>query len=173
MTSCGCTSEAEHAKHLMSLLREDVTSNDLEDLNEDELYLLADRYKLTTKPKKDYTTAALIILILSNRTLFSNRNYPKYPFDNYYKTPKGLDQRLQAFAQNFTFKIVNNAVKIVGKTHGVLFFQWITRPDLSKTGPCPICAPRHLKRYKPQWFLPALPAHNGCVCEWQLIIKVE
>ena len=33
---------------------------------------------------------------------------------------------------------------------------------------CPICEPRHMKMYKTTYFLPRLPAHNGCRCVWQI-----
>lgn len=45
--------------------------------------------------------------------------------------------------------------------------RWINRPDLSKTGPCPVCKPLHnTKRSHWSRFFPSgSPAHSGCVCE--------
>lgn len=174
MTSCGCTSEEEHARHLMTLLHEAITEDDLEDLSEDELYLLADRYQLRDKPKKNYTKALLIALLLANADKFKKTSKGRIiTTDAFFLTPEGLEQRLMSFCQNFTFKLVNDALVITSASYNVQWLQWITRPDLSKTGPCPICAPRHLRRYAPTGYVPDMPAHHGCVCQWQIIYEYD
>lgn len=46
--------------------------------------------------------------------------------------------------------------------------RWITHPELSQTGPCEICEPRHMRLQGDGWFDPE-PPHPRCVCE----VRVE
>ena len=82
---------------------------------------------------------------------------------NYWKSPPGIQRRIQGLASNFTYLIANNALKTLAKEEKAQWLIWITAAD---DRVCPICAPRHMMRYRPTQFLPDLPAHNGCRCTW-------
>lgn len=90
--------------------------------------------------------------------------------DSFWTTPGGITRRIDSIAQNFTYRVVNNAVKIIGETHGVAWLVWVTMGD---DAVCPICVENSMKgdngRFKPTWFTPDMPAHPGCRCQWMLI----
>lgn len=92
---------------------------------------------------------------------------------DYWKSPAGITRRIDSLSDAFSVKIINNAYKIYGKTAGVEWVKWITHPEKTKTGPCPICDGRSGHRWKTTWFTPALPAHPRCVCQWEYIIVPE
>ena len=89
----------------------------------------------------------------------------------YWKSPQGISLRIRGFAQGFTYRVVNGAYRITGKTHGIRWMQWLTVGD---DRVCVIC----LKAasggrngyYQTNWFTPGMPAHFGCRCQWRLIL---
>ena len=84
---------------------------------------------------------------------------------DYWQSPPGIQSRITQLSSNFTYKLVNNAVKITAQKEKAKWLVWITAAD---DRVCPICAPRHLRRYRPTWFLPNMPIHNLCRCAWEI-----
>ena len=96
---------------------------------------------------------------------------PKYnpETSDYWRTPEGINQRLDMLGSQFTYMVVNNSLKMYGDTYGASGMMWVTHPEASKTGPCQICSPKHGRIYKPGQFMPPMPAHARCVCQWEII----
>ena len=93
--------------------------------------------------------------------------------DDYWTTPDGIRRRIRGLAQDFTYKVVNGAVKIYGQTNGARWLFWLTVGD---DRVCVICskAARGGRDgfYKPSWFMPqGPPAHFGCRC--QIVVYFE
>jgi hypothetical protein len=72
-------------------------------------------------------------------------------------------------SQHFTYQVINNSLMFYGQSAGINHVQWVTHPERSKTGPCVICEGLAGNIYRKGQFLPPLPAHAGCVCEWELV----
>jgi len=87
----------------------------------------------------------------------------------YWYTPEGIQRRIDALSRSFTYKIVNNSLMAYGESAGITEFQWMTDPGATKTGPCPYCASKNGNIYRKGQFLPPLPAHSNCVCQWALL----
>ena len=98
-----------------------------------------------------------------------NRLYEKRATSDYWRTPQGIARRIEMLSQNFTYQVINNSLMFYGQSAGINYVRWVTHPELTKTGPCPICADLEGNVYRKGQFLPPLPAHSGCVCEWELI----
>lgn len=81
----------------------------------------------------------------------------------YWQSPPGIQSRISSLSSNFTYKLVNNAVKITAQKEKAKWLVWLTVAD---DRVCPICEPRHLRKWRPTWFLPNMPAHAGCRCQW-------
>jgi len=86
-------------------------------------------------------------------------------YGRYWQSPPGIQNRISQLSSNFTYRIVNNAVKITAQKQKAKYLVWVTVGD---DRVCPICEPRHMKLYKTTWFLPRMPAHSGCRCVWQI-----
>jgi hypothetical protein len=87
--------------------------------------------------------------------------------EDYWTTPEGIRRRIRGLAQDFTYKVVNGAVKRYGQFNGALWLYWQTVGD---DRVCVICTKAATGGrngfYKPQWFTPQMPAHFGCRCQW-------
>ena len=92
---------------------------------------------------------------------------------DYWGTPNGIRRRIRGLAQDFTYKIVNNSIKIYGQTNGAKWLKWqIVEDDRV----CLICIKASMGGregfYKPSWFLPiGPPRHFGCRCFWILYFE--
>ncbi len=93
-------------------------------------------------------------------------------FADFWKTAEGITQRVDSLVQVFSHRIVNNAFKVIGSTNGAKWMNWILHPERSDSGPCVICIGNSKGgrngNYSITWFLPELPAHPWCVCEWEI-----
>lgn len=85
--------------------------------------------------------------------------------EEYWTSPAGVLRRISMIGEAFSYKIVNEAVKIYGETSGVRWMTWVTMADERV---CPVCGPRHMRRYHVTWFTPRMPAHANCRCQWEL-----
>ena len=87
--------------------------------------------------------------------------------DEYWNTPAGIRRRIRGLADDFTYKVVNGAVKVYGRTNGAKWLYWLTVGD---DRVCPICSKAATGgrdgHYKVSWFTPSMPAHMGCRCQW-------
>lgn len=92
--------------------------------------------------------------------------------EDFWKTPEGITQRVDSLTQIFNHRIVNNSFKVIAPTNNAKWMKWILHPERSKTGPCSICqanaAGGRNGYYRVTWFMPRLPVHNFCVCEWEI-----
>ena len=94
--------------------------------------------------------------------------------DKYWKTPDGIRRRIRGLSQEFTYKVVNGAVKLYGQTNGVKWLHWQTVGD---DRVCVICTKAAQGGrgglYKATWFTPQMPAHFGCRCQWYIYFADE
>ena len=95
--------------------------------------------------------------------------------EDYWKTPEGIRDRVTSLSQVFSYKVVNNAIKVIGPLNGAKWMQWILHPEDSATGPCPDCVAFATSGgnggfYRTSWFTPAMPYHPNCVCEWKIYL---
>jgi len=102
---------------------------------------------------------------------FNKLPYRAFMAENkdYWKTTGGVRARLEALSHDLVFRTYNNALQIYGSKAGFKWFEWVTQPALTATGPCSICAPREGRIYRRGQFMPQQPAHVGCVCIWRII----
>jgi len=88
--------------------------------------------------------------------------------EDFWSTPAGISKRIKSLAQDFTYKAVNGAMKIYGETRGAKWLKW--RWELPWSVVCEICRAASFGGqngyYKPSWFMPDMPAHPGCRCQW-------
>jgi len=89
----------------------------------------------------------------------------------YWKTEPGIVRRINALGQTFNFGIFNGAMKVLGKQNPRMkYFYWVTAED---DRVCAICIANSRKgrdgRFNVGWFLPMMPAHPGCRCQWMLL----
>lgn len=93
--------------------------------------------------------------------------------EDYWKSPAGISRRINQLAQNFSYKVVNNAQKIYGQTGGARWLRWEDAGDAKVCADCE----RHARGgdgrgyYRPWWFLPAMPVHSNCRCQWEIIYE--
>ncbi len=84
----------------------------------------------------------------------------------YWTSPEGIDNRVMQLAQVFTYRLYNGAMRLAAdQLKGVTWLIWITAAD---DRVCLICNPRHGKRWRKNWFMPRIPAHPNCRCQWEL-----
>ena len=88
---------------------------------------------------------------------------------DYWRSPEGIMRRIEMLSQSFTYKVVNNSLMFYGYSAGIKRVRWVTNPGASKTGPCPICDALNGRIYRKGQFLPPLPAHQNCVCNFELL----
>ena len=89
-------------------------------------------------------------------------------------TTLAINRRISALSQDFTYKIVNGAIRITAGADEVMWLHWLVHPEDSKTGPCDECFDNaygepNFGYYNPDQFIPEMPVHNHCVCEWEII----
>lgn len=92
--------------------------------------------------------------------------------EDFWKTPEGIHKRIDSLAQVFSYKVVNNAIRVIAPTNGAKWLRWVLHPELTASGPCIICitaaAGGRNGNYQINWFVPLMPAHPRCVCEWEI-----
>ena len=86
----------------------------------------------------------------------------------YWKSPAGITRRVEMLGEDFTYRLVNNALQVYGEANGVAGWEWEGALD-ERT--CDYCASQIGRRYWLGQFLPSLPAHAGCRCTFRLIPK--
>lgn len=87
--------------------------------------------------------------------------------EDYWKTRSGITRRIKGLAQDFTYKSVNGAMKIYGETSGAKWMKWLTVGDDRVCVICQRASEGGRNGYfKPSWFMPHMPAHFGCRCQW-------
>jgi len=89
---------------------------------------------------------------------------------DYWRSFQGLNRRIDSLAQQFAYKVVNNAWKVVGEKNGAEWMKWW---DMGDTHVCDECR-RHSEGgrggyYKITWFMPEMPVHPGCRCQWEIM----
>ena len=155
--SLTCDEFCHHQKH--KHLREAISSADIRGMTDRELIKILQLRKVSVPHGID--RPRLIFLIRRSE----EDDVGGYA-GQYWKSPPGIQNRISQLSSNFTYKLVNNAIKITAQEEKAKWLIWITAGD---DRVCPICAPRHLRRYRPTWFLPNLPSHSGCRCVWEIV----
>ena len=85
---------------------------------------------------------------------------------DYWRTRDGMSRRAHMIGEGFTFKIINNSLIAFGSQNGVVGFEWVGNLD-ERT--CIICDSGIGRRFRLGQFLPSIPAHANCRCEWNLL----
>jgi len=85
---------------------------------------------------------------------------------DYWKSPEGIERRVEMLGEDFCFRTVNNALQAYGRANDVLGWYWIGSID-ERT--CNYCDSQMGRFYRIGQFLPILPSHAGCRCEWELV----
>ena len=83
----------------------------------------------------------------------------------YWKSPAGIEKRVEMLGEDFTFRVVNNSLQAYGRVNDVRGFIWVGSLD-ERT--CDYCASQTGRFYRLGQFMPSLPAHNNCRCCWVL-----
>jgi len=83
----------------------------------------------------------------------------------YWKSPEGIRRRTEMLGEDFTFNTVN-ALQAYGRVNEVAGWRWIGSVDERQ---CGFCYDQTGRFYRQGMFLPRLPAHAGCRCEWELV----
>ena len=161
LNACNCT---EHNAILRRLV--ESTRQDLEKLS---VKQLQDQCRYFNVLYPDYAgKAELIDLLLGNheyhKAIAAGLDVTGYIPYKY--SPLAVEQRVTALSQTFTYRIYNNAMKMIKYSREVTWFIWITAAD---DRVCPLCEPHHMQRFKPWWFMPMIPLHVGCRC----LLEVE
>ena len=154
--STTCSEFCRCQKHVH--LREAISTGDIRGMTDADLRRLL-RIRKTSIPR-GADRAELIALIRKSEDDSVGGYYGQY-----WQSPPGIQRRIAQLSSNFTYRIVNNAVKITAQKEKAKYLVWVTVGD---DRVCPICEPRHMKMYKTTWFLPRMPAHAGCRCVWQI-----
>ena len=89
--------------------------------------------------------------------------------EDYWESPAGITRRIDLLAQNFNFRIVNNAFKVLAPTNQALWLRWV---DFGDANVCELCR-YHAGGgrdgfYHVTWFMPEMPVHDGCRCQWEI-----
>ena len=88
---------------------------------------------------------------------------------DYWKTPKGITRRIDSLSQNFNYLIVNNAFKVIAPVNGAHWMRWV---DMGDDHVCDICLSYASGGrggfYHVTWFMPEMPVHDGCRCQWEI-----
>jgi len=102
-------------------------------------------------------------------TCLEYRAAQKKPPD-YWKTSKGVTRRIDSLAQNFNYRVINNAVKVVAPTAGAKWLRWRDFGDAQVCSRCLAYASGGRNGYyKITWFTPEMPVHLGCRCQWEIV----
>ena len=87
---------------------------------------------------------------------------------DYWVSPEGLKRRLEYLGEDFCYNVINNALQAYGRKNEVSGWEWIGSMD-ERT--CTYCDSQMGRFYRLGQFLPRLPSHVNCRCEWRLIKK--
>lgn len=86
---------------------------------------------------------------------------------DYWKSPEGLNRRIELIGEDYVFRIHNGALALVGNAN-LSALEWIGYIDV-KT--CDYCDGQIGRIYRQGQYIPSLPAHPWCRCSWHLINK--
>lgn len=82
--------------------------------------------------------------------------------------------RIDLLAQNLAWKSYNEAMQETLRFEGVTWVEWVSdyTQDPAR-GPCLYCDSQSGRRYHLGQFLPSLPHHPNCKCDWAPILPTE
>ena len=88
---------------------------------------------------------------------------------DYWTSSKGITRRIDSLAQDFNYLIVNNAWKIIAPTNGSNWLKWRDMGDARVCDDClSYASGGRAGFYHVTWFMPEMPVHNGCRCQWEM-----
>lgn len=88
---------------------------------------------------------------------------------DYWTSPTGLLKRTEWLADNYTVQTYNTAVQVIGAKNEVWGFEWVVTIHTVHT--CDYCDSQSGRQYRAGQFMPELPVHPNCHCEWRPIYK--
>ena len=90
----------------------------------------------------------------------------------YRYTPLAINRRVGALSQVFTYALIHTAMTLIRHHRKVKYYLWVLHPEASAAGPCPECI-ANAGVYYPDDPRPAIPAHPGCVCSWEIVYQAK
>lgn len=93
--------------------------------------------------------------------------------DDFWLSKAGIWTRLNALSHDLVIRIHNAAYKIYSSQTGFYWFEWVTQPTLTKSGPCADCLQFDGRTYRRGMFMPNPPRHVYCVCYYRITSKEE
>jgi len=91
---------------------------------------------------------------------------------DYWTSDAGITRRIDSLSQYFAYKVVNRAWRIVGDHNGAKWLRW---RDMGDARVCLQCqryaAGGRRGYYYIHWFMPEMPVHLGCRCQWEIIFR--
>jgi len=100
------------------------------------------------------------------------RRAQRRSLEDYWKSTSGITRRIDSLALFFAYKVVTNAIKIDGEVNEAEWFRW---RDMGDARVCEQCL-RYASGgrggyYYKTWFMPAMPVHAGCRCQWEILFE--
>lgn len=109
---------------------------------------------------------------LEHRIFEKRTHIRRASIEDYWKSDVGIIRRIDSLAQYFSFKVVNNVFKIVGDVNGALWLRWRDMGDAWVCLQCRQYASGGRRGYYYRtWFMPEMPVHPGCRCQWEIIFR--
>ena len=126
--SLTCDEFCNNQKHVH--LREAISTADIRGMTDRELRKILQLRRVTVPP---YLDRAKLIALIRKSEDDSVGGYA----GQYWKSPPGIQNRISQLSSNFTYKLVNNAVKITAQEEKAKWLIYITAGD----DRCVRCAP--------------------------------
>lgn len=83
-----------------------------------------------------------------------------------WNSPAGIRLRVSMLADYIEVRTVNHAVQVYAAEAGIDSLEWSSAED---EGVCEYCDSQQGRRYKIGMFMPDIPVHVGCRCQWDVI----
>jgi len=87
--------------------------------------------------------------------------------DDYWVSPAGISRRIDSLSQDFSFRVCNKSVRVIGEKNGARWIRWEAMEDDRL---CDECMRRSRQGrngfFRMDWFMPAPPpVHPNCRCQ--------
>jgi hypothetical protein len=118
-------------------------------------------------------TTSKPVVALGHRCTCSEQRILEAATSGFWDTPAGILHSIDGLSQDLMFKTVNNAFKMVAQTNDISWMHWVDVEDDRECEKCLKCgnggSQDHPGYYKVNYFMPKMPQHARCRCQWELI----
>ena len=90
--------------------------------------------------------------------------------EDYWNSEPGILIRLEDLAEFIAYTTYNNAIQVYASKVDPKYFTWRAVMDHDT---CDYCASQNGRLYRRGQFMPAIPAHPGCRCVWDVTFEKE